>query len=86
MVKDCPHPEEAAIFIDFLLSKECQQYMSDTIGRRSVRNDMEQPEGLPDLNEIYFLEYDFTWAGAGKESVLADWAALVERTEGADLP
>ncbi|MDL2257702.1 ABC transporter substrate-binding protein [Eubacteriales bacterium OttesenSCG-928-K08] len=79
MVKDCPHPEKAAVFIDFILSRECQQRMSDTAGRRSVRNDVEQPEGLPDLNDIYFLEYDFSWAGAGKESVIAAWRELIEQ-------
>lgn len=78
MVKDCPHPEQAGIFIDFLLSYECQQYMSVTAGRRSIRDDVAQPEGLPDLGDIDFLDYNFVWAGAGKKEVLETWQALID--------
>jgi iron(III) transport system substrate-binding protein len=73
MVKNCPNPTNAAKFIDFLLSKECQQIMSSDFGRRSVRKDINQPGGLPDLGSIYFLDYDFDWAGTGKNEVLVRW-------------
>jgi iron(III) transport system substrate-binding protein len=73
MVKNCPNPNNAAKFIDFLLGKQCQQIMSDDFGRRSVRKDINQPGGLPNLSSIYFLDYDFDWAGTGKNDVLARW-------------
>lgn len=72
MVKDCPEPENAKIFMDFLLSKECQQIMSDQFGRRTVRTDVEQPSGLPTLEEIGCIDYDFAWAG-NKADVVARW-------------
>lgn len=72
MVKDCPDPENAKIFMDFLLSKECQQIMSDQFGRRTVRTDVEQPSGLPKLEEINCIDYDFAWAG-NKADVVARW-------------
>jgi len=73
MVANCPNPEAAGLFMDFLVSKECQQVMSDEFGRRTIRSDMEQPEVLPNLEEIYFIDYDFEWAGAGKDDVVAKW-------------
>jgi len=76
MVKNCPNPENAAKFIDFLLGKQCQKVMSDDFGRRTVRTDLPQPAGLPDLKSIYFLDYDFTWAGTGKEAVVARWETI----------
>lgn len=72
MVKDCPDPENAKIFMDFLLSKECQQIMSDQFGRRTVRTDVAQPGGLPTLEEIACIDYDFAWAGE-KAGVVARW-------------
>lgn len=72
MVKDCPNAENAKIFMDFLLSKECQQIMSDQFGRRTVRTDVEQPAGLPSLEEIKCIDYDFEWAGK-KADVVARW-------------
>ena len=76
MVANCPNPDMAGIFMDFLVSKECQQVMSDEFGRRTIRSDMEQPDVLPNLDEIYFIDYDFAWAGAGKEDVVAKWEEI----------
>lgn len=72
MIKNCPEPENAKIFMDFLLSKECQQIMSDQFGRRTVRKDVAQPSGLPTLEEINCIDYDFAWAG-NKADVVARW-------------
>lgn len=76
MVKDCKNPEMAKLFMDFLVGKECQQVMSDDFGRRTVRNDLDQPAALPKLDDIYFINYDFAWAGAGKEAVIARWSEI----------
>ena len=76
MVKDCPDPENAKIFMDFLLGKDCQQVMSDKFGRRTVRDDVSQPAGLPELSEIPFIDYDFEWAGGQKADILDKWNAI----------
>ena len=80
LVKGCPHEENAKRFIDFLLSADCQQFMSEEFDRRSVRSDILQPESLPDLNSIYFIDYDYEWAGVGKEAVLLQWQAVLEQS------
>jgi ABC-type Fe3+ transport system substrate-binding protein len=56
MVANCPNPDMAALFMDFLVGAECQQVMSDEFGRRTVRDDIAQPAALPDLNDIYFID------------------------------
>lgn len=76
MVKDCPNPDMAGIFMDFLVGPECQQVMSDEFGRRTVRDDLDQPAALPKLGDIYFINYDFAWAGAGKDAVIAKWEEI----------
>lgn len=79
LVKGCPHEENARLFIDFLLSADCQQFMSDEFDRRSVRSDIPQPASLPDLNSIYFIDYDYEWAGVGKEAVLRQWQTVLKQ-------
>ena len=79
LVRDCPHEENARLLIDFLLSADCQQYMSDVFDRRSVRDDIVKPRQLPDLDSIYFIDYDYVWAGTGKEDVLARWQEILGR-------
>lgn len=76
LVRNCPNEKNARLLIDFLLGADCQQYMSDAFGRRSVRDDVAQPEHLPDLDSIYFIDYDYDWAGTGKEAVLERWKSL----------
>jgi iron(III) transport system substrate-binding protein len=76
LIKNAPNRDNAAKFIDFLLGKECQKIMSDDFGRRSVRADVPQPTGLPNLSSIYFLDYDFDWAGTGKNAVVERWEKI----------
>lgn len=76
MVANCPNPDMAALLMDFLVSAECQQVMSDEFGRRTVRDDIAQPAALPNLDDIYFINYDFQWAGAGKADVVSHWEEI----------
>jgi len=76
MVKNCPNPGNAARFIDFLLSRGTQTIMRDVHGRRSIRNDVAQPDVLPDLNSIFFLNYDFDAFGTGRANVLTRWERI----------
>ena len=76
LVKDCPDPDNAKVFMNFLLSKDCQQIMSDQFGRRTVRTDLDQPKGLPALDSIGFIDYDFQWAGDGKADVISRWEQI----------
>lgn len=76
MVKDCKNTANAELFMNFLLSPEVQQVMSDECGRRTIRNDMPQPEALPKLDAIFFIDYDFVNWGAGKEAAVAHWETI----------
>ena len=39
LVKESSHPDEARLFLDFLLSSSCQAYLQDTLCRQSVLKD-----------------------------------------------
>lgn len=67
LVKGCPNEENAKLFIDFVLSKECQTEQSQNWGRRPVRNDMEVGAGMAKLSDLVLVDYDFDWAANNKE-------------------
>ena len=39
-------------------------------GRRPVRSDVEVGEGMPALDEIPMVDYDFDWAAGEKEGII----------------
>ncbi len=59
------------------LSKETQAFLVQTLGRRSVRGDVEAPPGLPPLSELKVSPHDFAWAAKHKESVVSRWRKRV---------
>ncbi|WP_367569428.1 ABC transporter substrate-binding protein [Lacrimispora sp.] len=70
LIKGCPNEENAKLFIDFVLSKECQAEQSQSWGRRPVRNDMEVGEGMAKLSDLILVDYDFDWAANSKEEII----------------
>lgn len=77
IVKGGKNKENAEIFVNFVLGKECQTMMSNDFSRRSVRTDTEAPEGLPAIKDIKFVDYDFNWASSEKVNILEKWKEII---------
>lgn len=77
IVKNCPHPDAARIFVDFVMSAECQTEQRDNWNRRPSRTDLTAPAGLPAMEDIKLVDYDFAWAASDKAQNLSKFAALV---------
>lgn len=77
VVKGCANKENAEIFVNFVLGKECQTMMSNDFSRRSVRLDTAAPEGLPAIKDIKFVDYDFNWASSEKENIMNQWKEII---------
>jgi len=52
LIKNGPNPELAKKVLDFLCSKEAHTIAVKVINRRSARNDVAPPPGLPDLGNL----------------------------------
>lgn len=70
LVKGAPNADNAKLFIDYVTSEECQKAQSADWGRRPVRSDVPVANGLPAVNEIKLVDYDFDWAANEKESII----------------
>ncbi|HHW66987.1 extracellular solute-binding protein [Defluviitalea raffinosedens] len=77
LVKGSKNKENAEIFLNFVLSKECQSMMAADFGRRPVRTDTNPPEGLPPMSEIPMVDYDFDWASSQKENIMNQWKEII---------
>ncbi|MBR0091307.1 MAG: extracellular solute-binding protein, partial [Lachnospiraceae bacterium] len=72
IVKNCPNPELAELFVEFVLGEECQKAQNADWGRRPIRSDV-TPEGLPALSEITLMNYNFDYAAANAPEIKEMW-------------
>ncbi|WP_153463388.1 ABC transporter substrate-binding protein [Sediminibacillus terrae] len=77
LIKDAKNKDNAQEFLDFLTSKDVQELTVSEFNRRSVREDVEPPEGLTTTDEIPFVDYDFDWASENQEAVMGKFQDLI---------
>lgn len=71
IIKGAPNQDNAQVFIDWLLSKECQELNTDISRRYPVRSDVASPEGLPSLSDVKLVDYDRAKAGSMMDDIKA---------------
>lgn len=67
LVAGGPHPQNAELFLAFILSDDVQNRLSTKFYRRSV---------LDEPTEFTQIDYDIEWASEQKAATLAAWALL----------
>lgn len=77
VVKGGPNTENAKTFIDWLLTKDVQDFHTQISYRYSVRSDVASPEGLPMLDEVDLVDYDRAKATEMKTAVLEKFEAEI---------
>ena len=83
ILKGAKHLENAQKFLDFSISKDCQDILQKRFHRRAVLTSM-AGEGEPSLLEIKRLSYDVPKISAERNKVLTDWSfymGLIEEEE-----
>ncbi|HBL41473.1 MAG TPA: iron ABC transporter substrate-binding protein [Ruminococcaceae bacterium] len=76
IIKDCPNPELAKLFEEFVLSSECQTAQNKDWARRPMRSDVEAT-GLKTLSDIKLINYDFDYVSANASSIKEQWQDIV---------
>ncbi|MYL45160.1 extracellular solute-binding protein [Virgibacillus halodenitrificans] len=70
LIKDAKNNENAKKFIDFLVSEDVQKMIVEDFSRRSIRSDVNPPEGLIASDDIPLVDYDFGWSAENKDEVM----------------
>ena len=78
IVRNCPHPEEAKKFVDYLISKKVVDEIFDQFSRRPARLDAGDTEGLPSLKKITILKsFDPMEANTLEKEILRKWKEII---------
>lgn len=77
LIKDAKNADDAKTFIDFLLGEDVQNMIVEDFNRRSVRDDVNPPEGLIASDEIPLVDYDFDWSASHKEEVMDEFQKII---------
>ena len=80
LIKNCPNPDNAKLFIDFVTGLECQTAQNADWARRPVRSDL-TPVGLVGLDTLDLGNYDFAYAAKNKAEIVEKWNDLTLEAE-----
>lgn len=80
LIKNCPNPDNAKLFIDFVTGLECQTAQNADWARRPVRSDL-IPVGLVGLDTLDLGNYDFAYAAKNKAEIVEKWNDLTIEAE-----
>jgi len=78
IVKDCPNLELAQLFVEYVLSEECQTAQNSDWGRRPIRSDV-APKGLCALADITIMNYNFEYAAVNASAIKEKWQDIVTK-------
>ena len=81
IVKGAPHSENAKRFLDFTVSYEVQQMLSESSHRRPVRSDIPAGDSLLPLQDIVLVDYDIDWACKNRDVILSDWSFYLKEAK-----
>lgn len=79
ILKGARNPENAKIFVDWVLGQQEGTRFSESSYRYSARPDVPSPEGTPELESISLVNYDFAWASQEKERIAQQFADVIGR-------
>ena len=78
IIKNCPHPDEAKMFFDYLVSKSTEEEVFTNFYRRPARPDTASFAGLPQISDIAVMkEFDPIEANAIKNDILPKWKDII---------
>ena len=79
IVKNAPHMDNAKLFIDYIISEECQQELAKTTIRGTITTIDQDCEGMLPFSEIKMAYEDEKSVAAYQTEMLAKWTDILTR-------
>lgn len=76
IVKNCPNPELAVIFEEFVLGKDIAELLANDYYFRPTRNDVSS-DSMPALSTLNTVNYDYEFASSHSQEVQERWKELI---------
>lgn len=81
IAKGTEHQAKARQFVDFVTGKDAQTVISESLGRRSVRTDVNEPEYLLDKQDIHIIHDEEAVVKENKEEWLSRFLNIFQSTQ-----
>ncbi len=75
IIANAPNPENAILFMDFILGEDVQKKLVNTEFRRSVRKDLQVNKSWF-KEEIKLIDFDLKWAMDNRNPIIDKWNSL----------
>ena len=79
VIAGCRHPQNAALFLDFILGRDVQRRVQTEYARLTVRSDL--VFDAQDAQQGPLCAYDIPWASESRGEMLARWRVLMGEGE-----
>lgn len=81
IIKGAPNMENAKLFVDYMISEKCQNYVGENLTVRPLRNGAKLNEFLKPWDEIKVCDtYDDTWVQEHKSEVTDKYTEYLEKS------
>ena len=80
LIKNCSHPENGKLFIDFVLSQEVQNILCNDLDLRPVRDDISYPEYFRPASDIKTVALDQQYVNEHKAEIVDKFTEVYQGT------
>ena len=80
LIKNCNHPENGKLFIDFVLSQEVQNILCNDLDLRPVRDDISYPEYFRPASDIKTVALDQQYVNEHKAEIVDKFTEVYQGT------
>ena len=80
LIKNCSHPENGKLFIDFVLSQEVQNILCNDLDLRPVRDDVSYPEYFRPASDIKTVALDQQYVNEHKAEIVDKFTEVYQGT------
>lgn len=81
IAKNAGHRAAAEAFVDFVTGKDAQTIISSRLKRRSVREDVEEPDYLPEKESLHLIYDDEQVVNENKQKWLAEFTEIYKTAQ-----
>lgn len=80
LIKNCNHPENGKLFIDFVLSQEVQNILCNELDVRPVRDDVSYPDYFRPASDIKTVDLDQEYVNQHKTDIVDKFTEVYQGT------
>ncbi len=83
IIKNCKHPDNAKLFVDYLLSEKMQNIFGSQLTNRPLRKNVKLASYMKPFSEMTMMtKYDPAFVGQNKQQIISKWGDHLTQAQG----